>query len=78
MKIGYSLRRKDGYSERGHTTDTSTSLIYASVVSQESYTIEPHIAALNDLELLACDIKNEYLTIECREEIYTIIGNKFG
>ena len=36
------------------------------------------IASLNDLELLACDIQNAYLTADCREKIYTIAGPEFG
>ena len=36
------------------------------------------IASLNDLELLACDIQNAYLTADCRERIYTIAGPEFG
>ena len=36
------------------------------------------IAALNDLDILACDIKNAYLTSDCREKIYIIVGPEFG
>ena len=36
------------------------------------------LAALNDLYILACDIKGSCLTAECREIIYTIYGAKFG
>jgi len=36
------------------------------------------IAALNDLNVLACDIQNAYLTAKCREKIYTIAGPEFG
>ena len=36
------------------------------------------IAALNELDILACDIKGAYLTAKCREEIYTIAGAEFG
>ena len=36
------------------------------------------LAALNDLDILACDIKGDCLTDECRKIIYTISGAEFG
>lgn len=36
------------------------------------------VAALNDLQLLACGIQNAYLTADCRERIYIIAGPEFG
>ena len=36
------------------------------------------IAALNDLKVLACNIKNAYLTAKCREKIWTIAGPELG
>ena len=36
------------------------------------------MAALNDLDLLACDIKNAYLTADSREKVYVIAGPEFG
>ena len=36
------------------------------------------MAALNDLDLLACDIQNAYLTAKCREKIYIKAGKEFG
>ena len=36
------------------------------------------IAALNGLDLLACDIQNAYLTAKCREKIWNIAGPEFG
>jgi hypothetical protein len=33
---------------------------------------------LNELQLLACDIQNAYLTADCREKIYIIAGPEFG
>ena len=62
----------------GHTTDQPSSLTYSSVVSRDSVRILLLIAALNDLNVLACDIQNAYLTAKCREKIYTIAGPEFG
>ena len=36
------------------------------------------VAALNDLDILVCDIKGAYLTDECRKIVYTIAGAEFG
>ena len=62
----------------GHTTDTPAAMTNASVVSRNSVRIALTIAALNDLKVLSCDIRNAYLTAKCREKIWTIAGPKFG
>ena len=36
------------------------------------------IATLNNLDILACDIHNAYLTAQCREKIWTRTGPEFG
>jgi hypothetical protein len=36
------------------------------------------IAALNDLNIFACDIQNAYLTAPCREKVNTVGGPEFG
>jgi hypothetical protein len=36
------------------------------------------IAALNDLDIMACNIQNAYLTANCCERIWTIAGPEFG
>jgi hypothetical protein len=54
-------------------------LTYASVVSRSSVRIAQTIAVLNDLQILACDIQNAYLTADCREKIWTRAGaGEFG
>ena len=35
------------------------------------------IAALNDLEVMACDIGNAYLNAPCREKLWTTAGPEF-
>ena len=49
-----------------------------SVVSCDSVRIALTIASLNQLDILACDIQNAYLTADCREKIYIIAGPEFG
>ena len=78
VKLGENFRRKARLVAGGHTTDPPSSLTYSSVVSRDSVRILLLIASLNDLDILACDIQNAYLTAECREKIYTIAGPEFG
>lgn len=62
----------------GHTTETPSSLTYASVVSRDSVRIALTMAALNDLEVKAGDIQNAYLQAPCSERITTVCGPEFG
>ena len=54
------------------------STTYSPVVSRDSVLIAMTVAALNYLDILACDIQNAYLTAQCREKIWTIDGPEFG
>ena len=53
----------------GHTTETPSTLTYASVVSRESVRIALTLAALNNLEVKAGDVQNAYLTAPNSEKI---------
>ena len=53
-------------------------LTYASVVTRESVRIAFLYAALNDLEILGCDVSNAYLNAPCREKIWVQAGAEFG
>jgi len=78
IKMGENFRRKARFVAGGHTTETPPTLTYSSVVSRDSVCIALLVAALNDLDILSCDIQNAYLTADCCERIYTISGNEFG
>ena len=78
IKMGENFRRKARFVAGGHTTEVPSTLTYASVVSRDSVRIALTIAALNDLQVLACDIQNAYLTADCREKIWTRAGAEFG
>ena len=78
IKMGENFRRKARMVAGGHKTETPATLTYSSVVSRDSVRIALLIAALNDLDILACDIQNAYLTAPCREKIYTTAGPEFG
>ena len=78
VKIGENFRRKARLVAGGHTTDAPATITYSSVVSSDSVRIALTIAALNGLEVMACDIQNAYLTADCREKIWTRAGPEFG
>ena len=56
--------RKTRFVAGGHMTELPTSLTYSSVVSRYSVKIAFLIAALNDLDITACNIGNSYLNVE--------------
>jgi hypothetical protein len=62
----------------GHTTETLSSLTYSSVVSRDSVRIAFLMAALNDVDVMSCDISNVYLNAPCREKIRFVAGPEFG
>ena len=78
IKMGENFRRKARLVANGNTTEPPAALTYSSVVSRDSVRIALLVAALNELQLLACDIQNAYLTADCRERIYIIAGPEFG
>lgn len=78
VKMGENFRRKARLVANGNETEAPTELTYSSVVSRDSIRIALLIASLNDLQLLACDIQNAYLTADCRERIYVTAGPEFG
>ena len=47
-------------------TESPTPLAHSSVFLRDSIKIEFHIAALNELDRVACNIGNSYLNAECR------------
>ena len=78
VKLGENFRRKARMVAGGHTTTAPSSLTYSSVISRNSTRIALTTAALNNLEVMACDIQNAYLTAQCREKIWTTEGPEFG
>ena len=47
-------------------------------MSRDSVPIAMIIATLNDLDMLACNIYNVYLTTDCREQVWAVAGPNFG
>ena len=77
VKIGENLNSKVCLVVGGHTTGAPATLTYSSVISRNSVRIALTVAALNELEVMACDIQNAYLTADCREKIWTQAGPEF-
>ena len=69
--MSHDIQCKDGFHMESligcwwsHITDPPTNLTYSSIVSRDSLHIAFLIAALNDLNILATDIGNEYLNAD--------------
>jgi hypothetical protein len=67
--IKMDFTRKTRFVTGGHTTDTPGSITYSSVVSRDSVRLAFLISALNNLDVLAEDVTNAYLTALCCEKI---------
>ena len=64
--------RKARFVMNGSTTETPISLCHSSVVSRDSIRLAFLFAALNDLDVFACDIGNAYLNSPCKEKIWFV------
>jgi hypothetical protein len=62
----------------GNQTDVPKESVFSSVVCRDSVRIALTIASLNNLEVLAADVQNEYLNAQTKEKCYTITGPEFG
>ena len=76
--VKMDFTRKARFVAGGHMTEAPNSLTYSSVVSRESVKIAFLIAALNDLDIMTCDIGNAYLNAPCREHIWFVAGAECG
>lgn len=76
--IKMDFTRKARWVKDGHKTPTPVESTYAGVVSRESVRIALSYAALNDIDVMAEDIKNAYLQAPSSEKHYIICGTEFG
>ena len=76
--IKMDFTRKAQFVAGGHMTEAPNSLTYLSVVSRESIKIAFLVTALNDLDIMSCDIGNAYLNAPCREKIWFVAGAECG
>jgi hypothetical protein len=62
IKLGENFRRKARFVADGHKTKTPAAMCCSFVVSRDSVRIALTIAALNNLDVLVCDMQNACLT----------------
>ena len=61
--------RKARFVAGGHTTEVPSTITYSSVVSRDSVRLTFMIVALNDLNIMSCDMENSYLNATNHEKI---------
>eukprot|EP00956_Cyclotella_meneghiniana_P034439 scaffold104886_cov86-Cyclotella_meneghiniana.AAC.1 len=76
--VKMDFTRKARWVKDGHKHPDPDASNYAGVVSRESVRIALTYAALNDLDVLAADIRNAYLQAPSSEKHYIICGPEFG
>ena len=76
--VKMDFTRKARYVKDGHKTPDPEGSTYAGVVSRESVRLLLTYAALNDLDVMAADIRNAYLQAPSSEKHYIICGAEFG
>ena len=76
--VRMTLERKARWVKDGHKTPEPENSTYAGVVSRDSVRIALTYAALNNLDVCACDIQNAYLQAPSSEKHYIICGPEFG
>jgi hypothetical protein len=62
----------------GNRTQTPATLTCSSVVSRDLVRIALAAAALNELDMLDCDMEGAHLTAKCREKVWVEAGPEFG
>jgi hypothetical protein len=62
----------------GHLTDVPLDFVYSGVVSIKGFRLVIFLAEINNLELWATDIGNEYLEAYTSEKLYIIAGPEFS
>lgn len=78
VKMDGKFTRKARLVANGNETEPTKDLTYSSVVSRDSVRIAFLFAALNDLDVLGCDVSNAYLNAPCREKLWIEAGAEFG
>ena len=54
----------------GHLTDPPREFTYSSVVSRDTVHLFFLLAALNNVDVLACDVQNAYVNAETKEKVW--------
>ena len=77
IRLGEIFRRKARYCADGHKTSTPSSITYSTVVARDSVRIILLTAALNDVQVMAADVNNAFLTASNKEKIWIRAGPEF-
>jgi hypothetical protein len=72
------LTRKARLVARGSMTEATKEDTFASVVSRDTVRLFFLLAALNDLDVLSCDIQNAYLAAPNKEKVWTKFSDQLG
>jgi hypothetical protein len=73
-----TLARKARMVAGGHRVEPPKDSTYSSVVSRDSVCLFFLLAALNDLEVIACDIQNAYFNAQTKEKVWFKGGTEMG
>ena len=76
--VKMDFTRKARWVKDGHKTPQPELSTFAGVVSRESVRIALTYAALNNINVTACDIRNAYLQAPSSEKHYVVCGSEFG
>ena len=76
--VKMDFTRKARWVKDGHRTPDPDWSTYAGFVTRDSVRIALTYAALNNLDIVAADIKNAYLQAPASEKHYVICGSEFG
>ena len=68
--VKMNFTQKASFVANWSMTDTPMDLCYPSVISRDSVRLVFLVAALNDLDVFACDIGNTYLNALYKENIW--------
>ncbi len=78
FNVKMDFTHKARFVANGSTTETPVVLCDSSVVSRDSVRIAFLIAALNNLDIFACNIGKAYLNAPCKEKIWFEAGRECG
>ena len=76
--VKMDFTRKAKWVKDGNKTPDPVTSNYDGVISRESVRIAFTYAALNNLDVVATDIQNSYLTTPSSEKYYVFCGTEFG
>ena len=78
LDVNMEFTRKSWYVATGCHTPKYDDIRYAGIVSHDIFRIDFNYAALNGINIMSADIKNDYLKAPWYENYWTIYGPEFG